>query len=914
MNAINCNEPSFERLRVRRHQHNRGMNSLTGVVAVLLLLLFRDASAEVVAFADGTQVLVQSYEFKGDRVVMTTLDGTLQSVPRRHVDLEATERMNGSRKRPASPSQSVANDPRPLPTPAEGTLSLPTKAALEASWNASPSSTPLSPRIARTAFEQAALTTRCPAAASASTNMLPSFSPPAPSAPEVMVRDDEGRITLRATCLTEPIVLDGKLDEPVYSQVKAITDFIQQEPNEGEPGTEKTEAWIFFDNLNFYVAVRCWDSHPERMVANEMRRDNGNIPQNENISMVVDTDYDRRNGFYFAVNPLGALRDQAVGDEGESNNIDWNTVWDAKVSSFDQGWTLEMAIPFKSLRFRNAGPQVWSFNLRRTVAWKNERQYLAPIAAAHQARGVFRFSDAATLIGVEVPGSNRTLEIKPYGVSSLTTDQTADQPFSNHPGADYGLDAKYGVTQGLIADFTYNTDFAQIEEDEQEVNLTRFSLFFPEKRDFFLEGQSIFAFGGVRQQSGGSSTRPGSSNTDLTPVMFFSRRIGLTEEGIDPIRVGGRLTGRAGRYRIGALNIQTRGIEANNNSLFPATNFSVLRIRRDVLRRSDIGVIATYRNTSPTEGASSNMVFGFDGNFAFYENLRLNAYYAVSRTTLEQGGRTGGDDSSYTGKFDYAADRYGLVLEHLYVGENFQPELGFLPRDAFRRNFVQARFSPRPRSIEAIRQVWWQGEFDYITDPGGRPETKRFQGQFRIDFENADQARVEYTKTFEALPEEFEIADGVILPVDTYRFQDVNFLYTFGAPRPVPSTISFRTGSFFNGDRQEATFKGRVELSPKFSVEPRLSLNWVDLPEGAFTTRLISARLNYTFTPRMFVSSLIQYNTSSDSLSSSVRFRWEYEPGSDFFVVYSEGRDELSVDPFLATRTFAVKFTKLLRF
>lgn len=737
------------------------------------------------------------------------------------------------------------------------------------------------------------------------------FGPPPPVAPEVIARDDRGRATVRATRLKEAIVLDGRLDDDVYRSVPPLTDFIQQEPHEGVLATEQTEAWIFFDDRNLYIAARCLDSHPERMVANEMRRDHNDINQNENFVVTLDTFYDRRNGFYFQTNPLGAIRDQAVTDEGNGRNVDWNTVWDGKASQFDQGWTLEMAIPFKSLRYNEGRRQVWGINMRRAVQWKNEMSFLAPIAASHGGRGVHRFSDAATVVGIEVPLQSRNIELKPYALSSLTTNGNAEPPFANRLDGDVGFDAKYGVTSGLIADFTYNTDFAQIEEDQQQINLTRFSLFFPEKRDFFLEGQGIFAFGGVQQQSGGGSARRGNENTDLTPIVFFSRRIGLTESGVDPIRVGGRLTGRAGRYRVGALNIQTEGIDETG---LPATNFSVFRLRRDVLRRSDIGVVATHRTTSLTEGADSNSLLGIDGNFAFYENLRVNAYYAVSRTPLADGEQIGDDESSYIAKLDYSADRYGLVLEHLKVGEDFKPELGFLSREAFRRNFVQARFSPRPQSIEAIRRLVFESELDYITDLAGQVETKRLQGTFRLELENGDDARVEYARSFEFLPAEFEIADGVILPVGEYRFQDVRFEYQLGPQRTIPGTASFRTGSFFSGDRTEASYDGRVEISPKLSLEPRFSINWVDLPEGSFTASLVSARFNVSFTPRTFVSSFIQYNSSSDSLSASVRFRWEYQPGSDLFVVYSEGREDLSMSRFLLSRTLALKLTKLFRF
>ncbi|MGH9459699.1 MAG: DUF5916 domain-containing protein, partial [Vicinamibacteria bacterium] len=576
------------------------------VVAILMLLCPAGAFADVVVFKDGTRLSVQGYVIESNLLVLTMTNGQIRSVARSLVDLETTERLNA----PTRPEPPLA----PLPPP-----SLPPSSGGNGGGS---SIQPLVPH-------ESVMIAPSPEPAPVSTSSLPSFSPPAPVAPEVMTQDSEGRITLRATRTAEPIVIDGQLDDPVYSRVKSISGFIQQDPDEGQPISEETEAWILFDDRNFYISVRCWDSQPERMIANEMRRDHNGITRNENMTMTVDTFYDRRNGFYFTVNAISALRDMLVGDEGQNNNVDWNTVWDAKASMDDRGWSVEMAIPFKSMRFKHSGPQVWSFNLRRTIGWKNERAFLAPIAAAYSGQGPFQFSEAATLVGVEVPGSNRTLELKPYAISSLTTNQNADEPFSNDPDADAGFDVKYGLTSALIGDFTYNTDFAQVEEDQQQINLTRFNLLFPEKRDFFLEGQSIFAFGG------GGARGPGGGDT---PIVFFSRRIGLTEEGEDPIRAGGRVTGRAGLYRIGALNIQTRGVE--ENPLIPATNFSVLRVRRDVLRRSDVGVIATYRNTSLTEEASSNSVFGADGNFTFFQSLQLNGYYAMSRTDLDQGGTT----------------------------------------------------------------------------------------------------------------------------------------------------------------------------------------------------------------------------------------------------------------------------------
>jgi hypothetical protein len=463
----------------------------------------------------------------------------------------------------------------------------------------------------------------------------------------------------------------------------------------------------------------------------------------------------------------------------------------------------------------------------------------------------------------------------------------------------------------LVADFTYNTDFAQVEEDQEQVNLTRFSLFFPEKRDFFLEGQSIFTFGGVELR-GGSRNQPGDDETELTPIPFFSRRIGLTESGIDPILAGGRITGRAGAYRVGVLDIQTRGVEG---TAAEATNFSVLRLRRDVLGRSDIGILATHRTTSLTAGADANSLLGADANFSLFTNLRLNAFYAVTRTSLAAGGDLPGNDASYRAQLDYGGDTYGLVLQHLLVGEAFKPELGFLSREAFRRSFGQARFSPRP-DIAAIRRFVFQAEMDYIEgEPSGILETRRVLGRFATEFQRGDEARVDYNRQYEFLPEEFEIAEGVVLPIGGYDFEDVRLLYRFGPQRKVPGDLLFRTGTFFGGDRQEVAYVGRIEVAPQFSIEPSLSFNWVDLPQGKFRTDLVSSRFNWTLSPRTALISLVQYNSSSDSLSTSVRLRWEYEPGSDLFVVYTDGRaTDVSGFPLLQSRTFAVKLTKLFRF
>ena len=541
--------------------------------------------------------------------------------------------------------------------------------------------------------------------------------------PAVYSKDAEGAITIRAIRLSEPIKLDGALDEAVYRDNVPATEFIQQEPNEGQPSTERTEAWVMFDEDNLYVAARCLDSHPERMVVSEMRRDSQTIFNNENLTIGLDTFHDRRSGWFFQTNPLGAIRDQEVPSERENNN-DWNTVWDARARRAPDGWTVEVVIPFRSLRYKQAGPQTWGINLRRTIRWKNEQAFLSPVPASYGVRGMYKFSSAATLVGLDAPPQARNLEIKPYAISSLTTNLAAARPFSDDLGGDAGFDVKYGLTRGLTLDFTYDTDFAQVEDDEQQVNLTRFSLFFPEKREFFLEGQGIFAF--ASQQGSGGGTGGVGAATNLTPALFFSRRIGLAAGQEIPIRAGARVTGRAGKYAIGLMNIQTG--ENDLVSEAPA-NFSVVRIRRDILSRSTVGVIATRRH--PSAFGSSNEAFGVDANFALFQDLFARGYYA--RTTRGTEAPPDGDalrhtPDSYRGEIDYMGDRYGLRVEHLFVGRDFNPEVGFLRRAAFRRNAAVALQPASGDALLARTQVHLRGGLRLHHDAGRRAREPRAAG------------------------------------------------------------------------------------------------------------------------------------------------------------------------------------------
>ncbi|MGE0359355.1 MAG: DUF5916 domain-containing protein [Vicinamibacterales bacterium] len=733
--------------------------------------------------------------------------------------------------------------------------------------------------------------------------VLPAFAgPAAPLAPEVFAQDEAGRITLRATRLAAPLTLDGALDEAAYREVKPISHFIQMEPRQGQPATERTEAWLFFDDRNFYVAVRSYDSAPERLVANEMRRDSFNVFQNDNLTVSIDSLYTRRSGYFFQTNALGALRDQEVFDE-RSNNNDWNTVWYTRSQILADGWTTEIAIPFKSLRFRAAGPQVWGFNLRRVVRWKNEQHSIAPIPASAGNRAMYRFDIFATLVGVETPSQARNLEVKPYTIGAITTNKAARPPFSNDPSGNLGGDVKYGVTKSLMADLTVRTDFAQVEEDQQQVNLTRFSLFFPERRDFFLEGQGLFNFGAG--QRGGD----GGGGPSLTPVVFYSRRIGLSSTGQSlPIEAGGRLSGRIGRYSVGLLNIQT---DDSRIASTPATNFSVVRLRRDVLRRSNVGLIATHRR--PGDG-TANSVVGVDANLAFFQNVIAQGFWTMSDSG--GAGQSVADRSSYRGEFEYNGDRYGARVEHLTVGRHYDPQIGFLRREAFSRHYGTLRFSPRPANATRIRKHYYEAEFDYISGSDGVLETQEARANYRLELQNNDQFRLEYGRIYELLRQPFPVVPGRVIPAGGYRFADLRSEYQFGPQRRLSGTIALAHGGFYEGTKSEAGYRGLVVVSPRLTLEPGITINWLDLPAGRATTKLVTNRTNLTLSPRMALAVNVQYNSTSNSVISSIRYRWEYRAGSDLFVVYSDGRDTTGRRGFpdLVNRTFVVKATRLWRF
>ena len=726
----------------------------------------------------------------------------------------------------------------------------------------------------------------------------PAWSQPASEPASTTVRDASGRATLRAVRLAAPLSIDGKLDEPVYREVLPTSGFTQLDPKPGAPASQNTDVWVFFDGDAIYFTLRVWEDHPDKMITNDMKRDALTLANGELITLAFDTFHDRRSAYYFSINPIGGFSEGQIFNESQVS-VDWNGIWRFKPGRFDGGWTFEMAIPFKTLRYPGSGPQTWGLQVQRVNRWKNEVSVVTPTEPQRLSAAFLLVSRFGDLVGLEPPAPGLNLDVKPYAIANVVTDRAVTPRRVNDATANVGLDVKYAITPGMAADFTYKTDFAQVEVDEQQVNLTRFNLFFPEKREFFLENSGTFSFGGTVAGAQGVAGD--------APVLFYSRSIGLNGTAQVPVRTGGRVTGRVGRFSLGLLDIQT---DDEPVSRARSTNFSVIRVKRDILRKSAIGVLASNRSVSQ-RAPGSNQTYGADATLGFFTNLNLNTYWARTATS----GRTTGD-TSYRAQLDYAADRWGAQVEHLKIGANFNPEMGFVRRLNMRKNYALGRFSPRTRGNPVVRRFTYIGTASLIENTAGRLESRALTGEFTIDFQNSDKFTALYTGSYEFLPAPFRLAPAVTLPVGGYDFHTAAGAYTFGTHRRVSGKMNVERGSFYNGDRTTVTVSGaRVQIRPQFFIEPSASFNHVDLRQGSFSTNLVGARLTYSMTSYRFVSALLQWNSAARSFASNVRMRWEYRPGSELFVVYNDTRDTTPAGwPVLLNRSFIVKINRLFRF
>ena len=598
---------------------------------------------------------------------------------------------------------------------------------------------------------------------------------------DAAIAQESGR-TIRALPIPGPIRVDGVLDEAAWAQAQMISDFTQQDPREGEPATERTEVRILLSPSTLYVGVMCFDAQPDRIVARERRRDN-DLRNDDRFEVVFDTYHDRRNGFYFVTNPLGTRFDALITDEGVDINSEWDERWWVESRISEQGWSAEFEIPLAILR---ASPDrdTWGVNFQRFIRRKNE---IAFWSGWDRDYTFLQVSQAGTLEGLGGVKTGLRARVKPY-LLGAGREAGSDRGLRN--ASEIGIEvAKIGITPSLIAEFTLNPDFAQVEVDDAVVNLTRFPLFFPERREFFLERAGVFDFS-VGGRRGGQSER--------LLQMFFPRRIGLTEDRRPlPVLAGAKVTGRVGDVDLGVLNMQTNNFEGR-----PADNYSVVRVKKNILARSNVGAFITNRQSRA--GNDRNSFAGGESNFTFLKNTEVHASLGRSFTQ----GATG-DQMMGRLKFDRLTERYEVFAEHLYIGDEFRHDLGYVQRNGVRRSNAIVTWDPRPDMLN-IRRLAIKSELGYVTDTKNRLESRLQNIQLRTYFQTGAAIRVAANDNFERLDTPFRITPSTAIPPGDYHFGDVLFEFTGRPDAIVVPQITSGVGDFYNGSRKY------IELKPSF--------------------------------------------------------------------------------------------------
>ncbi|MEO7135112.1 MAG: DUF5916 domain-containing protein [Vicinamibacterales bacterium] len=697
-----------------------------------------------------------------------------------------------------------------------------------------------------------------------------------------------------------PITLDGRLDELSWAGAPLANKFVQNDPREGEPATYDTEVRMLYDDRALYIGVFAKDPEPGSIIVNELRKD-FNTGTADGFQVVIDTFHDERNGYQFAINPSGAKWDSQMSNEGRDQNQNWDGIWDVGTRIGEDGWYAEIEIPFKTLKFGPDGLQNWGINFQRRLRRRNENSYWAPLRRIHQ---LSRVSMAGTYEGLQglTPGAN--IRVKPYALANLNklANVALDKNY------DAGFDVKYGVTSGLTWDFTVNTDFSQVEADEQQVNLTRFNLFFPEKRDFFLENSGVFQFGSGNTGGGGGGAGGGRQNASQDMIFFFSRQIGLSPIGdAIPLLAGTRLTGRVGGWSVGALNIQQR-----EKDISPSTNFTALRGRRDILANSDIGVMLLNKDPN---GSDYNRAFGADVNFRFFRDLTMNFAGAKSATPSERLPGSGDDYYSKSG-FGYR----GAVLEtramYQTIGSRFNDEMGFVPRvgvDNFEGYFgTHLRFK---KFSGWMRETFPHFQIENFTKRNnGGVESRYMDWHWPVTFQNSAFVEVGTNPNVEVIDERFAINSrrGIYVEPGRYDFKEHFVLANSNAAAPFSMTLRYGNGEFYDGYRRNYTVGGTLRMNEHVNVSLSDQINDIDLPSGSFVTHLVTGRVNYYFNTKMFVNALVQYNTDTNQWSSNVRLDIIHRPLSDIYLVYNERHDSRSGA--LISRAVIAKMTYLLAF
>jgi hypothetical protein len=694
--------------------------------------------------------------------------------------------------------------------------------------------------------------------------------------------------------------IDGRLDEAEWKDGETFTDFVQREQKEGEPSSERTDVRILTDGEALYIGAWMHDREASGIVSGEKIRDVA-IANSDYIAIIFDTYRDRQNGFVFATTPSGVEYDGQVIREGEGGgvfqtgqtqaqagsmggfNLNWDGSWRVATSVDSLGWYAEFRIPFSTLRYGGGTPQTWGMNIARMIRRKNEESFWSFVPRQFN---MYRMSVAGTLDSLQVP-VRRAATITPYVLSSAQRDFVGGVK-TEYP-REWGADLKYGLTPSLTLDLTYNTDFAQVEVDEQRTNLTRFPLFFPEKRPFFLENAGVFSAG-----------------TPQAADLFFSRRVGIDNLGNPvPIIGGGRVTGRVGSTTIGLLQIFTDDAEGGT---VPGQSYSVFRALREVSRRSRIGVIGIQRaQTGKT--SDNNRTFGVDGRLGFGDKWTMDVWGAKTSTP----GRTG-DDLGYSARAAYVTRDWSNSARYMALGADFNPEVGFLNRaGGYRYYEVNAMRVFRKKEWTWLRQ--WNPHTSYrgyVGRDGFYQSGQTHLDATEVEFANGGKFGPEYNIYHEGLQQPFAIAPGVIIPVGSYNWGQLGLDWTMNPSAPLSMVLRGDFGPFYNGTRNGGSVTVTARKGAALSSSLLVDYQDVKLDQGDFTRTLIGVRAAYFFTPRIFLQSLTQYNNQQRIWTANARLGWLSTAGTGLFIVFNEGQE---ADGFFAwqrpmQRSIIVKYTR----
>ncbi len=722
-------------------------------------------------------------------------------------------------------------------------------------------------------------------------------------AQETPVPASSSQYSVEPTRISAAPAIDGRLDDAVWQDSASIGNFIQYEPREGVPATDQTEIHVAYDDHNLYFAVRAWSAEPNKIVANIMRRD-GDLSNDESVQIFLDTFLDRRNAFFFAINPLGAEVDGLVRNEGEEVNFEWDGLWDAVTARDAKGWTAEIAIPFKTLRFNHADEQVWGLNVRRFIAHRQEETHWRPILRQWGYFARFKVSEFGELRGLQGVAPGGRYQLEPYTVA-----RNERQDFGGKEGytsGDIGGDFKWNITSNLVADVTVNTDFAEAESDLQQINLTRFKLFYPEKREFFLEGSNLFYFG----------ERIEPYDVPERFIMFFSRQIGIAENGVEDIPVlgGAKVSGRVGKTGIGFLNLTTddyRFAGLNGQAVEqPRTNFTVLRLKQEIYPKSSVGLIGLSKDPS---GDHYNRGYGFDWDLAIGKHLQSIGFVTQTATPGLEGNDTAASaDLLYQNKHIRART---MVLD---IGENFNNELGFITRTGIRKSQTDIGwiFKPQKRLVHRGLLI---GDFSHVSDQEGELQSQISKLELNLSARSRDGIAWLYFDSVEVLNAPLVLAPGVVVPPGHYRFRNLFTGVASSYTRPLGFTAWYDQGGFYNGDRLRTLLSVVYRPVDGLLVAVTHDRQDIELPTAGFVSDLMYSDVVYSFTPTLFTRVRLQWN-KDDNVRANVLLNWTYGPGSDIYLVYNEIQDLNDVrrarefNPLAPGRSLIIKASKRFDF